>query len=416
MPPSAESVAVARLRSPGAIRERCREILNQADAGELSHFRLERERLDATADFVLATIEEHYPDLDIPFHSRWRHFQIGGIDRWALLAATLSDDSRESIARTRIDLAVTSVLLDAGAGDDWRYVESGTDSRTDSQYSRSEGLAVASFHMFAAGAFSSRSDRPLQADAKGLAALGQQSLEQAFQIRVDNPLVGAAGRIALLRTLGQALTEQPELFGEDQPRVGKLYDYLAARAVDKRLPATAIFAAVLSGLAPIWPGRVQLGGENLGDVWHHGAIRRDDPSNGLVPFHKLSQWLSYSLVEPLEEAGLRVTGLESLTGLAEYRNGGLFVDLGVLALKQPADARRPHDVGSELVVEWRALTLALLDELAALIRARLGLDAERLPLIKILEGGTWAAGRRAARERRAGGGPPIAVNSDGTVF
>ncbi len=424
MPPSAESVAVARLRSPGAIRERCREILAQADAGELSHFRLERERLNAPADFVLATIEAHYPDLDIPFHSRWRHFQIGGIDRWASLAATLSDDSRESIARTRIDLAVTSVLLDAGAGDGWRYVESGTDSRTDlrtdprayPQYSRSEGLALASFHMFAAGAFSSRPDHPLQADAKGLAALDRKSFEQAFQIRPDNPLVGTAGRIALLRTLGQALTERTELFGEDQPRVGNLYDYLAARAVDKELPATAIFAAVLTGLAPIWPGRVQLGGENLGDVWHHGAIRRDDPSNGLVPFHKLSQWLSYSLVEPLEEAGLRVTELESLTGLAEYRNGGLFVDLGVLALKQPADARRSHDVGSELVVEWRALTLALLDELAALIRARLGLDAQRLPLIKILEGGTWAAGRRAARERRAGGGPPIAVHSDGTVF
>jgi len=420
MPPSAESVAVARLRSPGAIRARCREILAQADAGELTHFRLERERLDATVDFVLATIEAHYPDLDIPFHSRWRHFQIDGIDRWASLAATLPDDSRESIARTRIDLAVTSVLLDAGAGDRWRYMESGTDSRTDSrtdsQYSRSEGLALASFHMFAAGAFSSRPDHPLQADAKGLAALGRKSLEQAFQIRADNPLVGTAGRIALLRTLGQALTERTELFGEDEPRVGNLYDYLAARAVDKQLPATAILAAVLAGFAPIWPGRVQLGGENLGDVWHHGAIRRDDPSNGLVPFHKLSQWLSYSLVEPLEEAGLRVTELESLTGLAEYRNGGLFVDLGVLALKQPADARRAHDVGSELVVEWRALTLALLDELAALIRARLGLDAQRLPLIKILEGGTWAAGRRAARERRAGGGPPIAVHSDGTVF
>jgi hypothetical protein len=413
-------VAVARLRSPGAIRERCREILAQGDAGELMHFRIQRERLDATADFVLATMEEHYPDSDIPFHSRWRHFQTGGIDRWGSLAATLSDCSRESIARTRIDLAVTSVLLDAGAGDHWRYVESGTDSRTDSrtnrQYARSEGLAVASFHMFAAGAFSSRPDRPLQADAKALAALDRKSLEKAFQIRADNALVGAAGRIALLRTLGQALTAHPELFGEHEPRVGKLYDYLAARAVDKRLPATAIFAAVLTGLASIWPGRTQLGGENLGDVWHHSAIQRDDPSSGLVPFHKLSQWLSYSLVEPLEEAGLRVTELESLTGLAEYRNGGLFVDLGVLALKHPADARRAHDVGSELVVEWRALTLALLDELAVLIRSRLGLDAERLPLIKILEGGTWAAGRRAARERRDAGGPPIVVNSDGTVF
>jgi hypothetical protein len=59
---------------------------------------------------------------------------------------------------------------------------------------------------------------------------------------------------------------------------------------------------------------------------------------------------------------------------------------------------------------------ATLDDLAALIRGRLNMDAERLPLIRILEGGTWAAGRKAASERRPGGGPPIVVSSDGTVF
>ena len=380
-----------------------------ADAGGLTHFHLHRERLDETADYVLATIEERYPDLDIPFHSRWRHFQVGGVDRWGFLARKHSGDNR---ARTRIDLAVTSVLLDAGAGDRWRYREQDSGNT----YSRSEGLAVASFHMFADGAFSCREDTPLQADAAGLAALDPEDLNKAFQIRSDNPLVGSAGRIALLQSLGRALSEHPDLFGEDLPRVGNLYDYLAARSVDNRLPAAEIFAAVLRGLAPIWPARLQLGGENLGDVWHHGAIQRDDPSDGLVPFHKLSQWLTYSLVEPLEEAGLRVTELDTLTGLPEYRNGGLFVDMGVLELQQPAEAHCSHDAGSELVVEWRALTLALLDELAALIRERLALDAERLPLIRILEGGTWAAGRKAAQQRRPHGGPPIVVTSDGTVF
>ena len=224
------------------------------------------------------------------------------------------------------------------------------------------------------------------------------------------------GRAALLRSLGEALPKNPDLFGQENPRVGNLFDYLAARAVENRLPIVEIFAAVLRALAPIWPGRIQLGGENLGDVWHHGAIQRDDPSNGLVPFHKLSQWLSYSLVEPLEEAGIQVTDLDSLTGLPEYRNGGLFVDLGVLALRQPELAKHSHDPGSELIVEWRALTLALLDELAVIIRTRLSLDAQQLPLTRILEGGTWAAGRNAANERRAGGGPPIVVRSDGTVF
>lgn len=412
MPLPAESAAIAWLRNPDAIRERCREILALADSGALEHFRLQRERLDAAADFVLVTTREHYPDLDIPFHSRWRHFQVGGIDRWASLSPRLLGQNRENIARTRIDLAVTSVLLDAGAGDRWRYLESGSAT----PFSRSEGLAVASFHMFAAGAFSSDPDNPLRADAAALTALDKARLQQDFQVRADNPLVGADGRTALLQALGRALAGHPDLFGEADARVGNLFDYLAARAVDKRLPAREIFAAVLRGLAPIWPGRVQLGGENLGDVWHHDAIRRDDPSSALIPFHKLSQWLTYSMVEPLEEAGLRISGLDALTGLAEYRNGGLLVDLGVLALENPAQAEVSHDVGSELVVEWRALTVALLDELAARIRTRLGLDAKRLPLIRILEGGTWAAGRRAARERRPGGGPPIAVCSDGTVF
>ena len=73
-------------------------------------------------------------------------------------------------------------------------------------------------------------------------------------------------------------------------------------------------------------------------------------------------------------------------------------------------------LASPLVVEWRALTVALLDRLAVVIRQRLGQDAESLPLARILEGGTWAAGRKLAFERRPDGSPPIKVISDGTVF
>ena len=73
-------------------------------------------------------------------------------------------------------------------------------------------------------------------------------------------------------------------------------------------------------------------------------------------------------------------------------------------------------VGATLVVEWRALTVALLDRLADMVRRRLGLDAETLPLAKVLQGGTWAAGRRIARARRPDGAPPLTVVSDGTVF
>jgi hypothetical protein len=313
------------------------------------------------------------------------------------------------LARIRFDLCVVSVLLDAGAGADWRFVEPGMGETV----TRSEGLAIASLHAFREGLFSGDPLQPLRADADGLAATTASRLAEAFQAGPDNKLEGLEGRAALLRSLGEVLRQRPDVFGTDA-RIGNLFDTLAAQATDGTLPARAILAAVLDGLGPIWPDRLRLGGESLGDVWHHPAIEAPDLTAGLIPFHKLSQWLSYSLVEVLEEAGIRVTDLDALTGLPEYRNGGLFLDLGVIALRQKVSD--PLPVSDPLIVEWRALTVALLDRIADPIRSRLGQTAADMPLARILEGGTWAAGRRIARERRAGGGPPLSVISDGTVF
>ncbi len=404
--------AVAWLRSPQAIRARCASILEAGEAGTLTHFALHAERLEEAADCVVETIRAHYPTLEVPAHSRWRHFAAGGRDRWAELAARLGGLSAPEIARVRFDLAVTSVLLDAGAGPRWRYQEPGSGDI----YARSEGLAVAGFHLFVSGALSSRRAQPLRADALGLGNMTADRLAAAFQAGPDNPLVGLEGRAALLRRLGETLAEAPTLFGAEAPRVGNLYDYLIEHAQGSRLSAATILAAVLDGLGPIWPGRLALGGTNLGDVWYHPAARADDLTDGLVPFHKLSQWLAYSLIEPLADSGIEVTGVGELTGLPEYRNGGLLVDLGVLAPRHKGVLSEIHEVGSEVVVEWRALTVALLDRLAPRVRARLGIDEAALPLDKLLEGGTWSAGRRAACERRPGGDPPITVASDGTVF
>jgi hypothetical protein len=135
-----------------------------------------------------------------------------------------------------------------------------------------------------------------------------------------------------------------------------------------------------------------------------------------VPLHKLSQWLAYSLIEPLESAGVRIEDIGALTGLAEYRNGGLFVDTGVLVARDPTALSRAHAVSDSFVVGWRAATVALLDEIAPLVAVRLGLAAEEFPLARVLEGGTWAAGRLIARQKRSDGGPPFQISSDGTVF
>jgi hypothetical protein len=209
----------------------------------------------------------------------------------------------------------------------------------------------------------------------------------------------------------------PDIFGQvDDPRPGGLVDVIVASAEDEAVKATAILEALLTHLGPIWPGRITLGGVDLGDTWRHPLVEASDATNGLIPFHKLSQWLSYSLIEPLEWAGYSVTDVNGLTGLPEYRNGGLFLDTGVIALKDPEDAKKAHAVDSILVVEWRALTVALLDRIADPIRAKLGFTAEDFPLAKALEGGTWATGRRLAKEKRGDGSPPLSVISDGTVF
>ncbi len=405
-----ERQAVDFLRTPAAIRERCERLFDTASAGGSKHFRVELDRLDAVADAVVAVTRESYPDLKIPYHSRWRHVSVGGVDRLALLDARLDDDDPAERARCRFDLVVTSVLLDAGAGPEWRYVED------DVTYSRSEGLGVASFHMFLEGEFSSDPQAPFRADAAGLEAVTAEGVGRAFQVAADNPLVGLEGRASLLVRLGAALRARPELFGAETPRVGGLFDLLASRARDGCLPATDVLAAVLDGLGSIWPGRSSLGGVNLGDVWAHPGLNANGLGGRLVPFHKLSQWLTYSLLEPLEDAGITVTDLDGLTGLAEYRNGGLFVDLGVLVLVDPGVTERSHSPDSSLIVEWRALTVALIDRVAERVRTKLGVDATTFPLAKVLEGGTWAAGRRAARERRPDGSPPIRLESDGTVF
>ncbi len=409
----ADEAAARSLLSAAAVRDRADTMLRLGLAGELEHFAIDLDRLGACADEVVATIRAEYPTLEIPLHARWRHFAAGGLDRWGTLSEAVRwSDARER-ARAAFDLAITSVLLDAGAGAAWRYEE----GRTGETYSRSEGLAVASFDMFIGGAFSTRPDQPFRADASTLAGLSVTELARGMQVSIQNPLVGLEGRASLLNRLGEAVEDRPEVFGiADDPRPGGLFDYLVLRAPEERIPAPAILDALLQHLGPVWPGRITLGEVDLGDTWRHPAIRAEDATDGLVPFHKLSQWLAYSLIEPLEEAGIGVTELDGLTGLPEYRNGGLFIDTGVLAFRDPADASKPQPVDSPLVVEWRALTVALLDRVAEEVRRKLGLSAEAFPLAKVLEGGTWATGRRLAREKRPGGEPPIQVISDGTVF
>jgi hypothetical protein len=410
---SSETAGALSLLSAQAVRERAQRMLALGLDDKLPHFRVDLARLPAVVDLVIDVTRKNYPSLDVPFHSRWRHFVCNGEDRWAALDRATAWRDTAARGRAALDLAIVSVLLDAGAGPQWHY----RDAASDQSIGRSEGLALASLAMFAQGAFSSDSKRPLQADAEGLKNLSTDALAAGFQVDKTNPLLGVEGRADLLRRLGQHVASAPHIFGRnDAPRPGGLFDHLAALATDSEISAPTILSELLRHLGPIWPSRLTLGGVPLGDCWRHASLVTNDVTNGLVPLHKLSQWLAYSLIEPLQWSGLAVTDIDGLTGLSEYRNGGLFIDAGVLQLRDAADAARQHEVSSPLVVEWRALTVALLDRLAQEIRHRLDMDAKALPLAKVLEGGSWAAGRLIARQKRSDGAPPLKIISNGTVF
>ena len=203
-----------------------------------------------------------------------------------------------------------------------------------------------------------------------------------------------------------------------------------------------LWSVLMQGLGPIWPAtRTKLDGQSLGDAWPYAGFRVD-PSNrwsNIIPFHKLTQWLCYSIMIPIRRLlNVSLVGEELLTGLPEYRNGGLFVDNEVLKLKavdvhrgitnfsamSPEQrAKAPYIVpyfntDDDVIVEWRALTVGLLDKLYEGVKARLKAEyGKEISLAQMLEAGSWKSGREVAKfVRPQTGEPPIGVFSDGTLF
>lgn len=432
MTPMAHSVQMAKisprvryLRDLGAIRATARKMLATARRGSSKNFRVHDDKIPAAAGYVAQITRENYPDLEIPFHSRWRHFEIpapneSGSDKTPrnLAHELIGDPRRAAGAGAKLewltrawDLVMVSVLLDAGAGDQWKY----QDKATGLVFSRSEGLGIASLRMFEEGLFSaSPATDPLRVDALRLSTLDPAELAAGFQATQENPLAGLDGRANLLRSFGAKLL-RPDHEMDPLTRPGELAGVIMDATRGGAVAIPAVFSELLTRLSSMWPGRPVLDGASMGDVWYFAGAGDGSTAPDYVPFHKLTQWLTYSLAEPLVAMGIKITGLDELTGLPEYRNGGLLIDTGVLEVIDPGATMKAHAPDSALIVEWRALTVALLDEIATDVRTRL--EQPDLELAQILQGGTWAAGRRIAAEKRGAlAPPPLKIQSDGTVF
>ncbi|KAF2166384.1 hypothetical protein M409DRAFT_55222 [Zasmidium cellare ATCC 36951] len=434
----------AYLRSIYAVRERSKLVLEKAKRNQLRHFNVDMSKFSDTAQYVVSIIKRDFaPNYhEIPPHGRWQHFEIGGRPRVDQLMQTWPStvDSQERTRRL-IDLFLVSVLLDAGAGTKWQYKS----KESGKVFRRSEGLAVASLEMFKTGLFSSNEEQPFQVDSEGLKKLTTEKMAKGLQVTDDNPIDGLEGRTSLLIRLGDALTNR-EIFGLEA-RPGNMLDYLLAHPSTQAtsipiIPLPTFWDTLMNGLVTIWPAtRTQIDGVPLGDAWPCGSMpsHPNSPWENIVPFHKLTQWLTYSLMVPMQKlANVHFVGVELMTGLPEYRNGGLLVDTGLLTLK-PDDAKRGLEqyqmnatrqgqpnvevvplftADDDVIVEWRACTVGFLDELLAEVNTLLGLSGDdKLSLAQMLEAGSWKGGREIAEVSRPNTKePPIMILSDGTVF
>ncbi|SCU97483.1 LAMI_0F10242g1_1 [Lachancea mirantina] len=445
--------AVKYLKSISSVRETTSQVFQYAqERGEANYFKLNLAKMGSVVDFLSEIIARDYGTdyAAIPPHGRWQHLNCGGVQRVEALIARWSASGVDEveIARKLIDLFVFSVLVDAGAGNVWKFTAAGAEP-----IGRSEGLAVASYALFDAGALSSDASDPHKVNGARLSAFTQPEFDQGFQISDTNPMNGSEGRRSLIQRLGRALESNVAIFGPEA-RPGAIVDYLYGKSVveaaGRTIDLNDLWDALMDGLTSIWPAtRTTVDGESLGDAWRldtkadaYAALRASDAVPAVAPevadivtFHKLTQWLCYSLLVPLESYGHKflVRNKQLQTGLPEYRNGGLFYDFGVLELNPAARARglelsaslssAPQGSKPEIptfapddgvIVEWRCLTIGLLDYLLPLLNKKLNYT---LALPQLIEAGSWKAGREiAAKLRPSTGGPPIELHSDGTVF
>ncbi|KAL1901623.1 hypothetical protein Cpir12675_000313 [Ceratocystis pirilliformis] len=451
------------LRSLQAVRERAKIMTDKATRNNLTHFDVDISKFGDVVRFVANIIKRDYdaPFHSIPPHCRYQHFCVGGRDRPAHMLATFSDVDNSEKCRRLMDLCVVSIVMDGGAGSEWSYKS----LENNKIYRRSDGIAVAAFEMFKSGLFSSNPSNRCQVDKQGMKRLTVETLANGLQSRPGNEIVGLEGRAELLSKLGAAL-EHDNVFGP-HGRPGNMLDYLlshpSTQASSKLIvPVPLLWNVLMEHIEPIWPqSRSNIHGVTLGDAWPCSSMPKPAVSpNGspttfspfptganspaawesILPFHKLAQWLCYSMMQPMQSLlKVHFTGAELLTGLPEYRNGGLFIDLGVISLKPKDEARglenfkKHYDSGShravevaplfltsdDVVVEWRGVTIGFLDRLWHEVNKYLAkeLAGNEISLSQLMEAGSFKAGREMAEVSRPNTRePPILIDRNGTIF
>ncbi|MES0809902.1 DUF1688 family protein [Roseibium sp. SCPC15] len=373
---------------PEEVRRKAHLLLEQAVSGSLAHAEVDLSGLQKVLVSVLEATKESYPDFHIPPYGVWRDFEAGGIDRWGALASAREFQTAEEMLAASADLAVLACFMKTQAPENWVF----KDPMTGTETSGNEASALAAFHMFAAGSFSTELSDPYRVDAQTLIRMDMEELASGLQwsLQDDVELLEAMQRH--LKRLGEALALRPDLFSEeDVIRPGLLAIRLAAES-DGAVNAEQILDNLLEALAPVWEGGAQSDEITFGDSFRLSS-QSAESYDGIIPFHMSAQEMVYSMVEPFAWAGLEVDSLAVLTAPADDAHVALFSDAGVLRVRS-ANRELAQDEALDRMIELRAVGSALTDKLADRLRDELEVPAEQLPLTCILEGGTSRAGNR----------------------
>jgi len=399
-----DAAAVEHLHRLEVIRERAWMLLAAAERGASDHFVPSPEAIGTVALAMAETIRAEPaadatagPGSDQPaLANLWQLLRTQAPEALGTLGDALAGGDPLARAKSGADLAVLHrVLGPGGLGDEL----------ADLVYS------------FAAGAWTANSRDSAVLDAPGIrrALAGDGSIALPASVA---ELLADADRRQRLEQLARGLERQPDRFGVDG-RFGELLTQLVTARPLAGEPAPPVGPAgssglraqtVVDGLAPlidpIVASTVRIGGRQMGDVWRHPLAWAEDRSRELVPFHALLLALTLDLVEPLQEAGQPLVDLDQLPVPATRALASDVLRLGLVRTRHAAIARLRHPPGSDIVVELRALSVALADRLVDRLRAELNRTVHDLPVARLI--GPLSQTALKWRERP---GPGIAITA-----
>jgi hypothetical protein len=245
-----------------------------------------------------------------------------------------------------------------------------------------------------------------------MAAISAGELSCALQITTDNQIAGGVeSRLDRLSLFGAYLKGHSEFGDGTCVRPGNILNVFEP---SRTQPIEPLFSFLAESLTHIWPGNIHEG-TAIGDAWRHSALADDPSLRGIVPIHRITQWLHYAIEPVIRDFCQGTLRTESLTGLPGYRNSGLLIDRGILLPRDPDLARRTHQLGDEPIVELRALTIGAMDYTLKRIHDSTSMDGSNFPMAK-LNGIFWRQGREIAARIRPDGAPPFKVIDRGVPF